>query len=168
VQSHLPDDLKDFALFAYLTGWRRGECASIGWQNVEDGVIRLRAEDTKNGEPRSIPIEGELVQIIERRKKARLVDGVLTALLFHRDGRAIAEFRKSWATACRLAGVHRLFHDLRRTAVRNFVRTGVSEKIAMTISGHKTRSIFDRYDIVAETEQRDALQKVERYRQNSK
>ncbi len=165
VLSHLPPDgLRDFVEFAGLTGWRRGECASLTWANVEEGLIRLRGEDAKNGEARCIPLVGELVNVVERRRKARLVNGTLTSFLFHRgDGRPIIEFRGSWKTACRLAGVQKLFHDLRRSAIRNFVRSGVSEKIAMSISGHRTRSVFDRYNIVSETDLRDAMRKVEAY-----
>lgn len=164
VYSHLPHDLADFALFGYLTGWRKGEIASLTWQDVEDNVIRLRGENAKNGEARSVVIAGELSGLIERRKQARLSNGVLTALVFHRDGAPIIEFRKSWASACKAAGVAgKLFHDLRRTAVRNMVRSGVPQNVAMKISGHKTASMFRRYDIANEEDLRLAMESLARY-----
>jgi integrase len=71
VYSHMPSDLRDFALFGYLTGWRKREIASLTWQDVEDNVIRLRGENAKNGEARSVVIAGELSALIERRKQWR-------------------------------------------------------------------------------------------------
>jgi integrase len=87
------------------------------------------------------------------------VSKVEAKYIFHRKGEPIGDFRKAWATACKLAGVqHRLFHDLRRTAVREMLRSGVHESTARKISGHKTASMLQRYNIQSESDIREAMQ----------
>ena len=88
---------------------------------------------------------------------------ISTPLVFcRRKGQRIRTFWKRWKTACRLAGCPgRIPHDFRRTAVRNLTRAGVNESIAMKISGHLTRSVFDRYDIVSEDDLDEAARKLQ-------
>lgn len=172
VIANLPSELADFTLFAWLTGMRKGEIASLRWEDCDGDCIRLRAEDAKNGTARLIPLEGELVEVIERRKKDMQFKArelvMLSVLIFHRTGEPIREFRKGWATACRLAGVRRLFHDLRRSACRNMVAAGVAQVTAMQLSGHKTDSMFRRYAIVAESDMRTALRMTQNHLARSK
>jgi integrase len=77
-------------------------------------------------------------------------------------GQPVVGFRKRWkklTTLAELSGL--LFHDLRRSAVRNMVRRGVPETVAMKISGHKTRAVFDRYNVTSEADLADAARKIE-------
>jgi integrase len=78
------------------------------------------------------------------------------------DGKPVRDFRGTWAKACEAAKVpNLLFHDLRRTAARNLRRAGVAEGVIMKIGGWKTRSVFERYAIVSQSDIRDAMAKLE-------
>jgi integrase len=162
----LPADLADFTLFAYLSSWRKNEIATLKWGDVDKDTIRLRAEDAKDRRPRTLPIAGaELVELIERRKKTRVVNGnTLSAFVFHREGNPILEFRRAWASACKKAELSgRNFHDLRRSAVVNLIDAGVPVVTAMSLSGHSTFSMFKRYGIRTEANQSNAMEAVQNY-----
>ncbi len=168
--SHLPEYLRDFALFAYITGMRKGEVQSLRWSDVTGDTITLQAANSKNGEGRTIPLEGELAEVIERRCEARKIKKGETVMVseyvFHRKGEPIGSFRKAWSTACDFANVPgRLFHDLRRCAARNLLAAGVPQAVAMKVTGHKTDSMFRRYAIVTVDQQREALRAAALYRQ---
>jgi integrase len=134
----LPAYLQDFTRLAYLTGWRKSEIVSLKWTDVDRdaGAIRLRPEAAKTGRGHTAMLEGDLAELIDRRWEARLFEKAgnvrVAAVVFHRDGEPVGDYRKAWATACQAAGVpDKLFHDLRRTAARNMVRAGVPERVAM-------------------------------------
>ncbi len=164
----LPDYLKGFVTFGYKTGMRVSEMSNIEWRQVdlEKRIVRLERRQTKNDEGRSIYLDDELneifTQLSEARKKGKKI---LPYVFLNKDGTdRIKQFNKAWKRACKDACIgKRLFHDFRRTAIRNMIRAGISEKVAMMISGHKTRSVFDRYNIVNEDDLKLAAQKQEKY-----
>lgn len=167
VASHLPQHVVGIAWLAYFTGMRRGEILSLTWANVDRAAKVIRLNKTKNGKRRLLAYgkSPELVAVIERQHEARMALGresaALTPWLFHRAGEPVRDFRGAWSNACKSAGVPgALFHDLRRTAIRNMVRSGVADVVAMSISGHRTRSVFDRYNIVNEADIAEALGRV--------
>lgn len=167
VREHLPLEVQPVATFAYYTGCRKGEILSLRWEQVdlERGIVRLEVGETKNGEARIIPLVPELRDALKAQKALRDSTCPDCEMLFFRDaGKPIKNFRGSWETACKQAGVPRkLVHDMRRTGVRNLVRAGVPEAVAMRISGHKTRAVFERYNIVNEADLMEAARKLARY-----
>jgi integrase len=169
VASRLPDHLRDFCRFGFLTGWRKGSITSLRWADVGEEVIYLRAKNSKTRKPETMPIEGELQAIIERCRAAAILEDEnggkrFAEYVFHHNGQPIGDFRKAWATACKKAGCPgMLVHDLRRTASRNMLAAGVPQAVAMKITGHRTDSMFRRYAIVNEEQKREALAKTQQY-----
>jgi integrase len=146
---------------AYNFGWRISELINLHVHQVDlaSRTIRLDPGTTKNDEGRTVVmtglVHGLLLQCILGKQPG---DFVFT----RDDGKPVKDFRGTWEKVCKQAKVPTLlFHDLRRTAVRNMVRRGIPERVAMTISGHKTRSVFDRYNIVSESDLREAAKKLE-------
>jgi integrase len=142
----------------------------LSWEQVDRSAKEVRLFTSKNGHPRVLPLEGELWSVIERcwsRREFQTPDGsALSSLVFHVDGRELGDFRKRWATACKEAKVPgRLFHDLRRSAVRDMVRYGVPQSVAMSISGRRSTSIFLRYDIASDSDRREALKRTQAHRE---
>jgi integrase len=169
---HLPEAYADVARFAYATGWRKGEIVGLTWEQIDHAAREVRLYDSKNGEGRTLALGGDAWHLIERRWQARAYTDRRTKqthiapLVFHRKGRLIGDMRKTWDKALEAAGLptdkeHRkLFHDLRRSGVRDMVRAGVPQSVAMSISGHKTVSTFLRYNITDGKDQREALQRT--------
>jgi integrase len=185
----LPLHLRSVATFAYCTGWRLGEILDLTWDKVDikEGIVRLDPGETKNEEARTIRLMPELIKEMRILHSNRRLG---CPYVFHLNGEPIGEFRKSWKTACISAGIcevvrdeegnpvlikdkkgnekvlkvpTKIFHDFRRTGVRNMIRSGISERVAMKISGHKTRSVFDRYNIVSDQDLKEAARKQQVY-----
>jgi len=185
----LPEDLKPIITFAYHSGWRKAEILGLTWDKVDlkEGTVRLDPGETKNEEGRTLYMNDELLEEMHKLQANRYLG---CPYVFHREGKPIAGFRKAWAKACIQVGLcevlrdsegravvvknkkgnekvvkvpTRIFHDFRRTAIRDMVRSGVSERVAMSISGHKTRSVFDRYNIVSDQDLKEAAKKKQAY-----
>ena len=166
----LPDYLKGFVTFAYKTGWRVSEIQELTWSQVDldQGIVRLEPGEAKNDEARTVYLDDELKELFNHQQEDRKKSGKLTPYVFPGgDGKdRIKDFRKAWNKACEEAEIgKRLFHDFRRTAIRNMIRAGIPERVAMMVSGHKTRSVFDRYNIVNDADLKLAAQRQESYLQ---
>jgi integrase len=174
----LPEYLRPVVTMAYCTGMRRGEIMALRWENVDilNELVRLNVGETKNGEGRVIPLGDELLESLKSQLHLRNTAAPDCPLVFFRiimtkenptpSWVPIGDFRKVWETACAKCGLAgRIFHDLRRSAVRNLIRAGVQERVAMRISGHKTRSVFDRYNIIDESDLKLAVRKLQKFQE---
>ena len=156
VRAHLPAPWQDILDLAYYSGWRKQEILGLTWDEIDaaGGVIRLSPARSKTLVGRILPISHPIAEALNRRRARRDPD---SPLVFHRDGIPVRRWRTAWRTACQAAGVPtRFLHDCRRTAARNLIRANVPERVAMLLTGHKSRAIFDRYNIIHEQELLDA------------
>jgi integrase len=176
--AELPEYLRAFVTMAYTTGMRRGEIVSLKWESVDllNRTVRLHTGETKTGEGRVIPLGDELLESLKAQLHLRNTSVPDCPLVFFRiiatktnpvpSWVPIGDFRKVWNTACAKCGlVGLLVHDLRRSSIRSLLRAGVQERVAMRISGHKTRSVFDRYNIVSEQDLTDAVRKLQKFQE---
>lgn len=172
IARHLPEPHALGVSICYELAWRYGEVFGLGWRHVDlqRGALRLEPGETKNGAGRTAFLSRALAERLRahrarvealQRKQGRVIPDVFVRLTGKYAGQRIGSFRKTWAKACRAAGVPELLvHDLRRSGIRNMVRAGISEHTAMKISGHKTRSTFDRYDIISEGDLQEAARRI--------
>ena len=163
VRQGLPPAYQDVLDFAYYTGWRRREILDLIWGEVDLQAfeIRLPPERSKSDKPRLLPLSDPLRAVIERRHAARRID---TPRVFHLEGKPIGDWRKRWHRACREAGLPgKRLHDCRRTAARNLRRAGVPEEVAMKLTGHATRDVFRRYNILTDDDIRAGSERLAAY-----
>lgn len=163
IRSALPYPINSIATFAYRTGWRKKEILGLTWDRVDlqEGIINLHPGETKNDDARTVYMDEELLNEVKFLHMNRAKG---CPFVFQRDGEPVKDFRATWTKALGEAGLGgKLFHDFRRTAVRNMIRSGIPERVAMEISGHKTREVFDRYHIVCAQDLKEASRKHQEY-----
>jgi Site-specific recombinase XerD len=166
----LPKHLVPVLWFAYHTGRRRGEILQIKWEDVnwEQRWITIRASTTKGGQPDCLPLTGALMELLMKLHIVREGTGERpkSPYIFLYRGMPFQEFSKSWKKSLQACGLpDKLFHDLRRTAATDLIEAGVSEQVAMAVTGHKTRSVFQRYHIVRQDAVREGLTVLQKHRE---
>jgi len=128
--------------------------------------LRWSGEETKNGERHDVVLVGEARAIVERAWGNRLPD---CDFLFHVNGRPVGPMISELRRTCEVLGIPYgrgkgvVWHDTRHSAVTNLVGAGVPETVAMTITGHADRSVFQRYNVRRDDVQADALARQENY-----
>jgi integrase len=174
VLEKLPEFYRGPVIFGYKVGWRQDEILGLRWINVDmkEGTVSLTMGTTKNEDGRIVYLDSELQQLLMDLWEERKESEKLLPWVFPNEGRTNrilkSTFHKAWVKACKDAKFPgKLFHDLRRTAVRNMVRAGIPERVAMMVAGHKTRSIFDRYNIVDPRDLKGAALKIGSYNHDS-
>lgn len=168
----LPPHLRPITVVAFHVANRKGELLNLEWSDVElDGnppVLTLWPGETKNKDGRTLPIlEGEMLGTLRELKAEHVRKWPKeTHVFLNSEGRPLQYYmmRKTWDDACTRAGLPGLlFHDLRRSAVRNLRRAGVTQKVAREFSGHKTDAVFDRYNISDFEDLKDAAAKLRKF-----
>jgi integrase len=161
--------LRTLLALAYTFGFRRGELLGNPKRGTEgmrckqvdllNNTVSLYSGETKNGEGRTVALTEECRKLVTELRRGKQPED----FLFTRaNGEVVLDFRATWDSLTAAAGVPGLlFHDLRRSAVRNMVRRGVPQKTAREISGHKTDAVFSRYNIVSGADIADAARKIE-------
>jgi integrase len=180
IRSHLPDHLRDLFEFCYLTGQRKGQMSRTVWAawNPHTREFTWSAAEVKAKRAYVLPLDGRALEIVEalhavRQLHCPFVFHGSRCTLGHAPSKTlgcVGDFKKTWATACKQAGfpIGRkhggfVFHNTRHTAVTNLVNAGVPAHEAMTVSGHRTRSVFDRYSLSLKEQTKKALRTVTDY-----
>jgi integrase len=158
--------LRSIFEIGYTWGWRHEELLSMRVRQVDlaAGTVRLDPGSTKNDEGRETSMTQSIKILLTQCVSGKGLDDFVFT---RKGGKPVRYFRKAWANACKEAGVPGLlFHDLRRSAARNLRRAGVSEVVIMDVGGWKTRSVFIRYNIVNQSDIRDAMSSLEAKQQS--
>lgn len=162
---HSPWHIKAILIMGFYTGMRLGEILNLIWDKVDlkNRVIRLEASDTKDREPRNIPICDELYEVLKALPRA-----IHDQHTFLYKGKPIKSIKKVLKSACEKAGIPYgrftrngfIFHDLRHTFNTYMRKAGVPESVIMNMTGHSTREMFDRYNRIDEEDTREAIKQL--------
>lgn len=171
MRDQLNPALRNIVAFEYVTGWRIAtEVLPLRWHQVDFAAGEVRIDDphsTKNEEARVFPLTDDLRRVLTAQRQLTQALGseyVFCHVAGHRAGRRISYqgFYKAWRRAGRAAGMTRVPHDFRRTAIRNLERDGVPRPVAMAMVGQKTEEVYRRYAIVDAAMIREAAAKMNR------
>lgn len=157
--------LRAFIEVALTYGWRKTELLSLRVRQIDlkQRTIRLDPGDTKNKEGREITMTTNVLTLLTQCVEGKKPEGYVFT---RADGKQVKDFRSAWTKLCTAANVPDLLvHDMRRTGARNLRRAGVAEGVIMRIGGWRTRSVFERYNIVSQSDIKDALIKLEQHRE---
>ncbi len=158
----LPDHMKIVISIGFCTGMRLSKILALRWDQIDwdEGMLRLDPGSRIKGVGK-VPIIPELHEVLDRWKTVTLLAYPGCKYVCHYNGKKITRIYTSWRSACKRVGLEgKLFHDLRRSALRYLVRAGVPQSVAMMISGHKTAGVFKRYDIVDEKDLKQAASQL--------
>ena len=163
---HCSQYLKGILATAFYTGMRKGEILNLTRDKVDlnNRRIRLKAIDTKTGEPRTCPICNELYRILKKIPRA-----LHDPHVFLYNGKPIDDIKTTFKTLCEKAGVPYgrkvkgglTFHDLRHSFNTYMRKAGVDKEVIKAITGHSTDSMFTRYNKIDRDDIDQAVEKLE-------
>jgi integrase len=160
IVSNMPKHAAQIVMVAYYTGMRAGEIFNLTWEklNLREGYIDLSSQDTKTAEPRRIYMSESIRALFEEMAKVKYI---AHRYVFTFQGKPLTSIRTSFRNACKIAGIHDFrFHDLRHTFNTNMRKAGVDRSVIMKITGHKSVSMFERYNTVDGCDAREAHQRL--------
>jgi len=168
IMDNLPRHVRPVFAMGYWTVMRKSEITGLTWDKVDlkGRAIRLEAADTKDREPRTIPICQQLYEVLKEVPRA-----IHDNHVFQFRGQPVGDIRRSLGPACKAAGVVYgrfkkggfIFHDLRHTFNTNMRKAGVAESVIMAITGHSTRAKFYRYNTIDLDDTQQAVRKLENH-----
>jgi integrase len=175
LKKHSSNHIHSIIMTGYYTGMRKGEIVGLTWDKVklQNRMIHLKPEDTKDKERRNVPICDELYEmLVSLPNRIQKTDN--DNHVFQFNGKPVGDIRTGLKKACKKAGIKYgrfvkggfIFHDLRHTFNTNMRKAGVQESVIMDVTGHSTREMFDRYNTIDEDDTRKAVDQMMTFLKN--